>query len=107
MHVELELLVQPLSDTEGKNEGNSTVPLCTPTSEGPCGRDTKGRSGERCGSMYGKPCNHSGGGGNGTDTACAIMSILDFISGVFESPPGFVASAYCAGYAAGEVVRNG
>jgi hypothetical protein len=41
----------------------SPVPLCEAGSDGPCARDTKGKHGEKCGSMYGKPCHHSGGGG--------------------------------------------
>jgi hypothetical protein len=48
--------------------------------------------------MYGKPCQHSGGGGNGTATACALLGIADFIPGVLEFPPAYVASAYCPGW---------
>src|ERR1700733_8234099 len=68
-HAEPAVLVQPLSGEEaGSGEGamlGSPVPLCEAGSVGPCARDAKGKSGEKCGSMYGKPCHHSGGGGGG------------------------------------------
>jgi RHS repeat-associated protein len=111
-HVEGGLLYQPLGEAVGTDEGNSsedstpgsTVPLCKADVQGSCARSVRGGEGT-C-----KPCrrpgHNRGGGGNGTETACAALGILDFIPGVLESPPGFVGTAYCAGYSAGRVASG-
>ena len=61
-----------------------------------------------CGSEFrNKPCKHSGGGGNGIDTACALVGIADLFPPIAVTPGGIIAGAFCAGYAAGKVVKGG
>lgn len=73
-HLETGVLYQSLGEAAGESEAGSTlgfvVPLCVAGSEVPCGRDAKGKQGEKCGSMYvNKPCHHGGGGHGGTPQA--------------------------------------
>jgi hypothetical protein len=98
-HIEPALLVQPLNGEAGQEEAGSgkgattfgsPVPLCVAGLEGPCARDAKGKQGEKCGSMYGKPCHHSGGGHSGG--GAALTPGVDIFGAPLE--------VGCAGYGA-------
>jgi hypothetical protein len=97
---------QSAGESESADVGSlgSVVPLCVAGSKRPCGSDSKGRSGERCGSMYKKPCKHVKGlrpthGGkwrNVGDAYCGIVGGAALVPGldIFDSPVEVACGAY-------------
>ena len=106
VRAEAAVLFQPSvrSGSESTPAEGFAVPLCKVNVGEPCAHSARGGEGT-C-----KPCerpgHNRGGGGNGTETACAALGVIDFIPGVLESPPGFIATAFCAGYGVGRVVSG-
>jgi RHS repeat-associated protein len=102
-HVEPAILVQPIGNEAGESEAGNTpgsvVPLCVVGSEGPCSLDAKGKQGEGCGSMYGKPCHHSGGGGGGVH----IQTACEYVGGAIGGVAGGLLGSLIGGPEAGGV----